>query len=268
VSHQSPPNARDEIEQDLHSDMILATDDARTPAAPAAWGWRLACLAVVMTNAIGVAIAFAVAAIVAAIGVVLSPYAVQVLSSQIAASASVIVVFGFMMLVPSASVATIGFRPVRSRVLALIPAIVACCVLLGSALAGILDFAVGKTVFSFYQPNLLGITSTGWSWLLLIVPGAGEGPILEEALYRGILYTGFRHSLARRFSEKQCVVGATICSSVIFTVMHFNISAAPSIFVLGIFLCLTYESTSSIVPGIGIHCIYNLIMFAGATTHA
>ena len=84
-------------------------------------------------------------------------------------------------------------------------------------------------------------------WLLLGV--AVLGPIVEELLFRGILYQYLR--------SKRSVVFSVIVSSIAFSVTHFIPTLLPSLFVMGIFLALAMQIWDSIYPAIALHMLYN-----------
>lgn len=86
-------------------------------------------------------------------------------------------------------------------------------------------------------------------------------PIVEEIIYRGIIYKNVR--------LKCGVKTAILASSTVFAFMHFAISFVsgdlsdmiflPVYLVPSIFLCLIYEKTNNIFAPIYLHLINNLI---------
>jgi membrane protease YdiL (CAAX protease family) len=87
--------------------------------------------------------------------------------------------------------------------------------------------------------------------VLLIVIAA---PISEEVCFRGMLFGGLRVSLPR-------IPAAVICG-LIFGGLHVTtgIGAVPPLMVFGFVLCLLYEKTGSIVPGIMLHALNNALV--------
>ena len=77
-------------------------------------------------------------------------------------------------------------------------------------------------------------------------------PILEEIFFRKIMYSTLKFYLAPLFS--------IIISSLIFSLVHCNLSAFPLLFSLGIALCLIFEKTKSIIYPIILHSLFNFIM--------
>jgi membrane protease YdiL (CAAX protease family) len=90
--------------------------------------------------------------------------------------------------------------------------------------------------------------------VLLIVIAA---PISEETCFRGMLYGGLRERLPR--------IPAALLGGLIFGGLHAltGISAVPPLIVFGFLLCLLYEKTGSIVPGILLHMLNNSVALLG-----
>jgi len=86
--------------------------------------------------------------------------------------------------------------------------------------------------------------------ILLIAIAA---PISEEVCFRGMLFGGLRERLSR--------VPAALIAGVVFGALHAitGITAVPPLIVFGFVLCLLYEKTGSIVPGILLHMLNNSV---------
>ncbi len=83
-------------------------------------------------------------------------------------------------------------------------------------------------------------------------------PVIEEFVFRGILYTYIRGKIKR--------VGALILSSLIFALFHFspqqgvgNFSLLVSLFILALFLGFIYERQRSLIAPIALHMTFNSI---------
>jgi membrane protease YdiL (CAAX protease family)/uncharacterized RDD family membrane protein YckC len=78
-------------------------------------------------------------------------------------------------------------------------------------------------------------------------------PVAEEAFFRGMLFGGLRRRLS--------TVPAALISGVVFGAVHFASGAAaiPPLAILGIVLCLLYERTGSLLPGLGAHTLNNAL---------
>lgn len=81
-------------------------------------------------------------------------------------------------------------------------------------------------------------------------------PILEELVYRGIIYSRCKHMLK---NKKYGVLWATIVSSLIFAIMHFNIVQFIYAFVIGFVLILFMEKTGHVCGAILGHITINTI---------
>jgi membrane protease YdiL (CAAX protease family) len=89
--------------------------------------------------------------------------------------------------------------------------------------------------------------------ILLIAIAA---PLAEEVCFRGFLYGGLRRRLPR--------IAAALLSALIFGALHATtgVSAVPPLIAFGFVLCLLYEKTGSIVPGIILHVLNNSVALA------
>ena len=76
-------------------------------------------------------------------------------------------------------------------------------------------------------------------------------PIGEEVFFRGLVYGGLRLRWG-------AVVGA-LASAVFFTAVHLQVVHALPIFTLGVLLAVLYGRTGSLLPGMVVHGINNVI---------
>lgn len=81
-------------------------------------------------------------------------------------------------------------------------------------------------------------------------------PIFEEIFLRGIIL--------EQLSKKNKAVKAIIVSSVLFGIMHFNITQGINAFFIGIILGTVYIKTRSLVPCIFLHFVNNFLSFIGS----
>ncbi len=90
--------------------------------------------------------------------------------------------------------------------------------------------------------------------ILLIAIAA---PISEEICFRGMLFGGLREKLPR--------LGAALIASLVFGALHAltGVTAVPPLIAFGFALCLLYEKTGSIVPGILLHMLNNSVALLG-----
>lgn len=91
------------------------------------------------------------------------------------------------------------------------------------------------------------------SWFKIIILSTMTviiAPILEEFIFRHILYRGF--------SKKIGKIASAVLTSSIFALIHYNIAGSISFFMLGIYNCYLYEEygyRASVVN----HFIFNLL---------
>lgn len=80
------------------------------------------------------------------------------------------------------------------------------------------------------------------------------GPIAEEALFRGYLYSALRTKLG-------CITAAVL-SAALFSLAHFHANPYTAFhhFALGIFTVYLFQKTRSIVPGILLHSLWNIFV--------
>lgn len=75
------------------------------------------------------------------------------------------------------------------------------------------------------------------------------GPICEEVVFRGVVYSGYRKS--RRH------IGAIVLSAFLFGCFHMNLNQMPYAFLIGIVLAVLMEATGSIWAPIIVHIVFN-----------
>ena len=97
------------------------------------------------------------------------------------------------------------------------------------------------------------------SLILLLVMAGPVAALVEEALFRGMIYGWLRRRLGITLSA--------IISSIIFTAMHFYVYIAGLAFViemlmLSVLLALLFELSRSLWPGILCHMANNLVLLS------
>jgi membrane protease YdiL (CAAX protease family) len=93
-----------------------------------------------------------------------------------------------------------------------------------------------------------------WQKLLLVATAVLLAPVLEELVFRGGIYRALKLSMGRKF--------ATILTSAIFAVLHFNLVAALPLYVLSVLLIKNYERSGDISVPVLVHAAFNLNSFA------
>lgn len=76
--------------------------------------------------------------------------------------------------------------------------------------------------------------------------------VLEEIMYRGYMYGNLKAATN--------IVTASIMSSLVFALMHFDIVYLPFLILFSTLLCFLREKTQSIIPGIIVHALSNSIV--------
>jgi CAAX protease family protein len=96
------------------------------------------------------------------------------------------------------------------------------------------------------------------NFAILLISIIVIAPILEEFLFRAVLFNYFKKYFSRFL--------AITFSSLIFALIHYsqaqklaNITILSSLFILGCFLCFLYEKQRSITAPIFLHATFNLI---------
>jgi membrane protease YdiL (CAAX protease family) len=95
---------------------------------------------------------------------------------------------------------------------------------------------------------------------LVVVSVVLIGPIFEEVLFRGLIYT----SLHKRFGSRTAIT----VSAALFGALHLSISNYVPLALIGVILACLREETGSIVPPVLTHIVFNgiwMIWFSLAT---
>ena len=124
-------------------------------------------------------------------------------------------------------------------------------VLMGSLSAG-QSFVLYDTFTSRHDGTAAGV-------IYLIVAYAVLPAICEETIFRGILCAEF---------EGRGVVTAVAVSSLLFSMLHFNLPALPVYLFAGVVLALVLYATRSIFCAIIVHFLYNLFCLFGQSGFA
>lgn len=106
-------------------------------------------------------------------------------------------------------------------------------------------------------PIFRAVAGGGFALYLWIVAALVLAPVIEEFVYRGVLFAGFRRSWG--------VLPAGIVVTLLFLVMHVGDAATypPSMIALGALAIATLAArvlSDSIAPGIAMHAAYNSVI--------
>lgn len=103
-------------------------------------------------------------------------------------------------------------------------------------------------------PDQKNIAEDFGAWPLQVLLIVIAAPVSEEICFRGMLFGGLRRNLPR--------VPAALIAGLIFGALHATtgVAAVPPLMFFGFVLCLLYEETGSIVPGILLHALNNSVV--------
>lgn len=113
------------------------------------------------------------------------------------------------------------------------------------------------SILSLYMPKFMTESYTGTeeaiygsSLLIQVLAGGIMGPIVEEYIFRGLIY-----NRAKRFAKP---VMAGIISAALFGIYHGNWIQMPYAFFLGLALAFVYEKYKNIFAPILLHIVANM----------
>jgi uncharacterized protein len=127
---------------------------------------------------------------------------------------------------------------------------------MGAAIGAYLLFAIAYSLL-IVVPEQEDIAEGFGALPVQILLIAIAAPISEEVCFRGMLFGGLREKLPR--------LGAALLAALIFGALHAltGVTAVPPLIAFGFVLCLLYEKTGSIVPGIILHMLNNSVALLG-----
>lgn len=88
---------------------------------------------------------------------------------------------------------------------------------------------------------------------------AVEAPLVEETLFRGILFQGLRHFFARFVPYNVAVAIGAVLSGLAFGIAHFEPHSWPILMFLGIALAYVFQFGRSIYASATVHGVFNAI---------
>lgn len=158
----------------------------------------------------------------------------------------------WLMRLRRARIADLGLRPAKLRWY-----LAAGGVYLIQAIAIVVIFALIDRfvpgINTQEQQSVFDFGKQGLGWWVSFAAAVVVAPILEEIVFRGIIFAGF----ASRWHP----VLAAVISSLAFAFLHGQVNVAIYTFLLGLALCWLYQKSGSIWPGILLHFANNLIAF-------
>ena len=119
---------------------------------------------------------------------------------------------------------------------------------LGRGFNALLGLTPLPRLFPGYAPAVEGLY--GGSVLAVVAASVLAAPILEELLFRGIIYGSLKRGLPSSRA-------ALICASLLFGILHGNVVQGVFAFLVGLFLNWIYEAEGSLLPAILAHSAVN-----------
>ena len=182
----------------------------------------------------------------------LSPHVYQlILSSLVAYVAAVVALALFIVRPYHASWATLGYRSVPALRLAIpLLAYPVTVFVAGDVEAAVVQFALhGHFVNPQAQQIAGGVTRTAANTVGLLLLVAVLAPLVEETVFRGVLYQWLRKSLP--------VWAAAGISAAIFAAAHAIPTIFPWLFITGLALALVFEYCGTLYCSMLLHAIIN-----------
>jgi membrane protease YdiL (CAAX protease family) len=145
----------------------------------------------------------------------------------------------------------IGFRAPPPLAVLLTPLIFIGQLIALAVANGIMIALLGE----FENPQVAALTDpAGFSWAnfaAVFVVGAIVAPIVEETIFRGLLYQWLRKHTG--------VIGAVLASAAIFSAIHVIPILFPALFAIGVVLALAFEWSKSLWVVIALHFMQNAL---------
>lgn len=101
--------------------------------------------------------------------------------------------------------------------------------------------------------NVMDNSGSTLEIILLYLMVGIAGPIFEEILFRGVIYTSVRRKLP--------ALASLFLVSFLFAFIHFDFGVIINLFVVGFVLGALYERTGSIIPSMITHILWNSATF-------
>ena len=136
---------------------------------------------------------------------------------------------------------------------------------IGLAIAGLFGYltfsAILTALFSVFpwfnltenQPLLYSTLISPLNKVFAAIALVVVGPILEEVIYRGLIYGKLR--------KKHSLITSILIVSILFGFLHGQWNVGVDVFALSVVACLMRETTGTIYAGIILHMLKNTIAF-------
>ena len=134
-----------------------------------------------------------------------------------------------------------------------------------------LQIGVGLAYAPFHVKNMQGPvnhlfgSAHGGAFILLAAMTVVGAPVMEEWLFRGVLYRGLEVGLTNRWGRSGSVV-AVGASAVIFAAAHAEWLQFPGLLFLGVILALVVRHTQRLLPSALTHVGFNALTMASVVS--
>jgi membrane protease YdiL (CAAX protease family) len=95
--------------------------------------------------------------------------------------------------------------------------------------------------------------------ILIVIWAAVEAPLVEETLFRGIIFQGITRFASQRLRQHFSVFVGALISGLIFGLVHFEVHTLPILAFLGIALAYIFYYSRSIYASMLVHGTVNAI---------
>ena len=263
----APPGGLSGLAREPHSDLRTRVGAAAAPSEPVPWGW------IDLLKVVGLFLVLGIVAVIllfvlhavfrSQLDALLPTLRAWGLSGKLTGILLLSAVFyGLLALAIYLCIirtyrlglGALGFRPARLSSLILAVAAWPVVVIIGGAATAIVSQLFWGGQFSNPQTkdfSNAGATRGVLSLLLMLLCLAVVVPIVEETLFRGLLFP----LLGRRLPN----VAAVPACAVIFASAHGIPVLIPMLFTVGLALSLLFARTRSLYPGILLHGIQNAV---------
>ena len=126
----------------------------------------------------------------------------------------------------------------------------------------LVQFLTNETPQPEHPAQQAAMTASGWGLFQLFLLASVAAPVVEEIMFRGVLFSHLRGAM-RRWAVPLGIVLSAIISSVIFAAIHpQGFVFIPPLAGLGIGFCIAREWRGSVVPAMVAHGVSNALVMS------
>ena len=152
---------------------------------------------------------------------------------------------------PNVSAGDVGFGEVRPGPIALMIPVTLGVLIMNFIVASLTAGLFGDVPTAEDQLGIGAGTITIVDFVCLLVVAAVLAPIVEELVFRGVLYRAIRSRIG--------VASATVITALAFSLTHFEPLLIGVFFAFGLVLAFVAERTDSLYPPIVLHALNNTV---------